>query len=82
MLQKVTTQNLLLPVCAVDDFLDQCFCLINLPTLTHIRNLVYKLRTVATFLLALQSDYPQLKDSELCLINDCPKYHRVIPGFI
>ncbi len=41
-LQKVTSHNLLLPVRAVDDFLDQSFRLFDFPTLTDIVSLEYK----------------------------------------
>ena len=41
-LQKVTSHNLLLPVRAVDDFLNQSFHLFDFPTCTDILSLVYK----------------------------------------
>ena len=42
LLQKVTSHNLLLPVRAGGDFLDQSFRLFDFPTLTDILSLVFK----------------------------------------
>ena len=78
--QCVTTHKLLLPVRAVDEFVDQSLRVIMLPTVTHIFSLVYECGHGGPILACAKVWWSWVTRLG-AMPNDCPKFRPVILDF-